>query len=289
MTVRFAIVGAGKVGSALAKLLSQAGYELIGVASRTLSSAGAAREMAGTGLATTAAAEVTRGAELTFLTVPDDAIEALCRRLAVEGAFAEGAVVAHCSGALASGVLSPARSCGAWIGSLHPMQSFATAEQAVRLLPGSSCCVEGDAEALPILRQAGRDLGTSVFTIEAESKPLYHAAACVASNYLVALQNAALKLSRAAGVGREDAVRALTPLVRGTVDNLESVGLPDCLTGPVARGDVETVRRHLKAIEERLPQLLDLYKVLGRETVEVALDKGSLQEEAAAQIRRLLA
>lgn len=288
MSVRFAIIGAGKVGTALAKLLADAGYEFVGAASRSLESAQAACAFAGAGTATSNASELTHGADLVFITTPDDTIESVCDELAQAGAFTSGSVVAHCSGALPSTVLEGARKSGAHIGSMHPMQSFATVEQAVRILPGSCCCIEGEPEAIAVLEGAARALAAHVLTIATEDKALYHAAGCVASNYLVALQNAALKLNEAAGISREDALKIMIPLLRGTVDNFEKVGIPGCLTGPIARGDVETVRRHLAAIEAKVPDLLPLYKVLGRETVEVALAKGTLTDDRAEQLLAIL-
>ncbi len=286
--MRFAIMGAGKVGTALARLLSEAGYEFVGAASGTLESAENACRFAGGGRASTSPAEVTRSAELILITVPDSAIRAVCEGLAAQNAIGEGAVVAHCSGALPSTTLESARSAGAHVGSLHPMQSFATAEQAVRILPGSTCCVEGDEEAVPVLEGVARSLGCEAIAIATEAKPLYHAAGCAASNYLVAVQEIALKLAAAAGIGRADAMQMLLPLVKGTVENFESLGSPACLTGPIARGDVETVRRHLQAIEDEAPNLLKPYKVLGLQTVQVGLAKGSLSPQRAAELKRLL-
>jgi predicted short-subunit dehydrogenase-like oxidoreductase (DUF2520 family) len=288
MAASFCIVGAGKVGTALARLLTEAGYEFVGAASRSIESARRACSFARCGEATTRAAELTPRSELVLLTVPDDAIRAVCDALTDEDAFRPGSVVAHCSGALPSTILEGARECGAHVGSLHPMQSFATPEGAVRTLPGSCCCVEGDTEAAAVLEAAARAIGAEVLTIATDRKALYHAAGCVASGYMVALQNAALKLNAAAGIGRQDALKIMLPLLRGTLENIERVGIPACLTGPIARGDVETVRRHVEAIGAGAPELLPLYRVMGREAVEVALAKGTLTDERAERLRALL-
>ncbi len=289
MSLRFAVVGPGKVGSALAKLLAGAGYAFLGCAGRSLESARRACELVGSGRATTDAAGLTRGAELVFITTPDDVIAQVCRELAGRGAFRTGATVAHCCGALPSTILEPARACGARLGSIHPLQSFATVEQAVELMPGSFCCVEGDPEAVEVLRAVAGALGARVVNIPTESKPLYHAAAVMASNFLVALENAAVKLGEAAGIGRREALESLLPLIRGTVSNMEKVGIPQCLTGPISRGDVETTRRHLEAIRRRAPALLSLYRVLALEAVEIGLAKGTLSLARATELRTLLA
>ena len=285
---KFVIIGAGTVGRALARLLAEEDYEFLGAAGRTIESARAACSFAGTGRATTDATELTRQADLVFITTPDDAIGAVCAHLGRARALRGDAVVAHCSGALPSTVLGDARSCGAHVGSLHPLQTFASPEQAAGLLPGSWCCIEGDDLAVEVLEGVALSLSMHVLRIRTESKPLYHAAAIVACNYLVALQNAALKLAAAAGIERADALHALLPLIAGTVNSIETLGIPAALTGPIERGDVETVRRHLEAIAGHAPGLLDLYRVLGREAVEVAVDKGSLTQAQAEAIRDLL-
>jgi len=288
MGKKFAIVGAGKVGSALARLLSAAGYDFVGAASRSLRSARRACKFAGAGRATADAATLAGEADLVFITTPDDAIASVCREVAAEDGFRAGAVVAHCSGALPSSVLGPARAGGAHVGSLHPLQTFATAEQAVELLPGSFCCVEGDAEAVAQLIAVAEALGARVLTIPTENKALYHAAAVTACNFLVALEDAALRMAEAAGVPRDEAMAALLPLIRGTVSNMEKVGIPACLTGPIERGDVESTRLHIEALKEHLPDLLPLYRALALETVRVALGKGALSAKQARQLRRVL-
>ena len=227
MSLSFAVVGAGKVGSAVARLLGQEDYRFLGAASRSIESARKACDFAGAGEAAAEAPFITHKADLVFLTTPDDAIADTCRRLAAEGGFREGQTVAHCSGALPSTILEPAREAGAHIGSMHPLQSFATAEQALKILPGSYCCIEGDPEAVEVLEGVADALGCPPMTIPTEGKTLYHAAAVVACNFLVALEDAAVEVDGAAGIGREEALQSLMPLIKGTVNNLEAVGLAE--------------------------------------------------------------
>ncbi len=286
MSMPFAIVGPGRVGTALAMLLAGAGYDFAGAAGRSLGSAQTACKLIGAGVATTNAADVAAAAELVLITTPDDAIGTVCAELAPH--LPQGAVVAHCSGALPSSFLSPARAAGSHVGSLHPLQTLPTVEQAVELLPGSYCCIEGDPEAVDVLEGVARAIGARPLVIATESKALYHAAAVMACNYLVTLQDAAVQLGTAAGLDGEEFLRALMPLVRGTVHNLEQVGLPNALTGPIERGDVETVRRHLDAIDRDAPEALPLYKLLGRNTVDLAARKGTIDGKTAKRLLELL-
>jgi predicted short-subunit dehydrogenase-like oxidoreductase (DUF2520 family) len=202
--------------------------------------------------------------------------------------FEENAVAIHCSGALSSEILSSARECGAMVASLHPLQSFASADQAVSLVPGSFCTIEGDRDALLIVRQIVEDLGGTVLEIAAEKKTLYHAGAVAASNYLVTLIHLALKLNEAAGLPGDTSFNALLPLIRGTLANIRAKGIPCALTGPVARGDVATVSGHVKAIEKDAPELLPLYSCLGLCTVDLAKAKGTLNRVAAEKLVALL-
>jgi len=288
VAMQVAIIGAGKVGTALGRLLAGAGYALVGAADLSIEAARHACAFAGAGRATQDACDLTPQADLVLITTPDDAIQAACEGVAESGGFRSGGVVAHCSGALPSHILASARRAGAHVGSMHPLQSFATAEEAVRLLPGCFCAVEGDPEAARVLDAVARDLGCRPFTIAPEAKLLYHAAAVVACNYLVALQAVAVRLAGAAGVPEQDALPALLPLIKGTVSNIERVGIPDALTGPIARGDVETVRRHCDEIARRAPDVLALYKLLGREALRLAVARGDVDPAAVQELERSL-
>lgn len=282
--LRIAIVGAGRVGAALGCLLSRAGHRIVGVSCRSIQKARKAKAAAGAEIASCEPAEITKSADVVFITTPDDVIGPLAESLADLNAFQAGASVIHCSGALSSEILAPARRCLAGVGSLHPLQSFATVSQAVRNLPGSFCCIEGDPQTVPILKRLVRDLNGRELEIPPASKVLYHAAACVACNYFVALVQLALSIDKAAGIERETALASLLPLMRGTLDNIENAGIPQCLTGPISRGDAHTVRRHLEALSEALPQAAHLYCELGRLTADIAQEKGTLSKEKAEQL-----
>lgn len=285
---RVAIVGCGTVGTAMGKLLRDAGYRISGVATSNIETARRAAEATGSERFSDSSWEVTRGADVVFITTPDDLIESTCMKISEQRGFEKNTVVIHCSGALSSDILSSARGCEAVVASLHPLQSFASVDQAVRLVPGSFCTIEGDTDALPIVRQIVKDLGGIVLEIEAEKKRLYHAAAVTASNYLVTIVHLALELNKAAGLPGDTSFDALYPLIRGTLSNISTKGIPDALTGPIARGDVETVSAHLEAIEKDAPALLLLYKCLGLYTVDLARAKGTLSKDVADRLVALL-
>jgi len=283
-----AIIGCGTVGTALGKLLGKAGYHIAGVSTASLSTAAKAAQIVSAKRYSDSPWEISRGVGVVFVTTPDDAIESTCKAIALRKGFDRKTVVIHCSGAHPSTILVSAKECEASVASVHPLQSFASAKEAERLVPGSYFTVEGDKAAVGIARQLVKDLGGIVLEITPAAKALYHAAAVAASNYLVVVMNLALELNRAAGISPDISFKALLPLIRGTLENIGAKGIPQALTGPIARGDVNTVADHIKAMEENIPQFLDIYKTLGRHAVDLAIEKGTLSEMAAKKLIRLL-
>lgn len=285
-----AIVGAGKVGTALGALAVRAGYRVAAVAGRNRERAEEAARRIAADVPVLPAREAAGRAGLVLLTVPDDAIEASCRELAAARAFTRGSVVAHCSGALSSECLAPARrELGCRVASFHPLQSFPTVEAALQSLPGSYCFGEGDEIALAALEALAAAIGARWVRIETGHKALYHAAAVVACNYLTSLLDAALRVAESARIERGTAWRALEPLIRATLENVSKLGTEAALTGPIARGDLGTVATHLAALSEHAPELSDLYRALGSWTVGLALRKGSIDEKGARTLLEALA
>ena len=288
MKPQIAIVGCGRVGTALAVWLHRAGYPVCGLASRRLQSAEAVADLIGPRPCSQTPQAVTAEADVVFITTPDGVIETVCRQIAGAGGFRAGSVVLHCSGALPSTVLAPARQSGAWIGSLHPLQSFAAPALDRNPFAGIIVSVEGDGPALQTAEVLAADLNAHPQQILTEAKSLYHAAAVVASNYLITLLDLAFTLLQRAGVAPQDAHGVLRPLIDGTLANVARIGPPAALTGPVARGDAETVAHHLEAIAAKNPESLALYRALGIATVDVAEKGGHLDDARAAALRRLM-
>ncbi|HAP94120.1 MAG TPA: DUF2520 domain-containing protein [Desulfotomaculum sp.] len=282
------IVGAGKVGGALTILLHKKGYPIAGVASRSISSARRVAEEVNCP-ATGRPEEVTGLGELVFITTPDREIARVAEAIASRQGFRSGQIVAHTSGAHAASELRGVQGTGAMVVSIHPLQSFVDLQGAIENLPGSYFALEGDETAMAVARQIVADLDGKAFTIRAEDKPLYHAAACVASNYLVSLMHYATGLYRCFGLSREEAFEALFPLVQGTINNVRRIGPVQALTGPVSRGDGTTILDHLPALERVGKEEINLYRALGLYTVSVALEKGSIDQEQALQLKKVFA
>jgi len=283
-----AIIGPGRVGSALGILAAKAGWPVVAVGARRLDRARAAAEQIGPGVRACAPAEAVASAGLVLLTVTDGAIQDA-------GTLARGTVVVHCCGALSSEVLAAARDrSGCHIASAHPLQTFPTAAAAVERLPGTFFFCEGDQPAMEVIERFIVAIAGRVERISAvgpASKMLYHASAVMACNYLVTLIDAALELMGCVGIDRRTALAALGPLVRATVDNVIALGPEQALTGPVSRADGETVGGHLDALAGRcdLHGVSELYRVAGRQTVALALRKGTIDPPAAEALMKLLA
>ena len=282
--VKTGFIGAGTTGTALAVRLSQKGCPVVAVSSRTLSSAQKLAGLVSNCQVCHTAQEVADAAELVLITTPDDVIARVCR----EVQWHEGQSVVHCSGAHSVDILEPAKKLGAAVGSFHPLQTFADVDQAVENLPGSSFALEAEEPLLSTLKELTLLLNGNWVELKPGDKVLYHAAAVFACNYLVTLVKLALDLWLDFGVSSKEATRALLPLLAGTINNIDNIGLPDCLTGPVARGDSGTVERHLGALETRSPSLLTTYRELGLQTIPIALAKGQVNGQKAEEMKALL-
>jgi predicted short-subunit dehydrogenase-like oxidoreductase (DUF2520 family) len=278
-----AVIGPGAVGRTLGRLLREGGYPVVAVAGRgRASSRAGARWIGAPGVADPA--DACRRARWILLTVPDDALAEVARNLAAAGAFRPGQCVFHTSGLHTASVLDPARRSGAAVASVHPLHSFARPAASVNAFRGTRCAVEGDPDAVAAARRLVRAIGGRAVPIDPRRKELYHAGAVLACNDLVALVGAGIRLFRAAGIDRRDAQAALMGLVEGTVRNLRRVGYPQALTGPAARGDLGTLRAHLRALARDAGDLLPAYRALGAWAVRTAVEKGSIRKGLAGRI-----
>jgi len=277
-------IGAGTTGTALSVRLAQHGYPVVGVSSRSLTSAEKlAARIAGCKVYSDAQ-QLADAIELVFITTPDDTIS----KVAAEVRWHKGQSIIHCSGAHSIDILEPAKTHGANTGCFHPLQTFASVDQAIDNIPGSMFAIEAAEPLASLLKTMAKDLEGDWVILKAGDKVLYHAAAVMACNYLVTLVKLATDLWQTFDVPTAQATKALMPLLRGTLSNIENVGLPNCLTGPIARGDLGTIQRHLESLSKQVPSLLGIYKELGRQTVPIALAKGKIDSRRAEELNALL-
>ncbi|MBA5636651.1 DUF2520 domain-containing protein [Duganella sp. LX20W] len=266
------LIGAGHVGRVFGRLLARAScFTIEDVLTRSPASAQAALDFIGAGRAPGGWDQL-RPANVYMLAVSDDQIVPACAALAQAVPLA-GAVVFHCSGALASDQLQAARAAGALVASVHPIRSFADPQAVASGFAGTYCGVEGDAAALAILNPALEAIGARPVAIDASAKTVYHAAAVFASNYLVTVLDAALRAYQAAGVPEAVARELAKPLATESLANVFRLGAPAALSGPVARGDYATVARQQQAVTAWDAATGALYEALVAPTTDVARRK----------------
>lgn len=270
------IIGAGRVGTALAVALKNSGYKIHTVVSRRFDSAKKLAKRVDCKNYTEDPVMACKNGEILFITTPDDVIEKVCKK--ISSYLKPNALVIHTSGALSSGILKSAKKRGASVLSMHPCQSFGDTESAFKTIPGSYFCLEGDKEAIEVGKRIVLDIGCHPFVISSDEKPLYHIACCILSNYLFTTANAGIKILESLNIKHEEALKISIPLIKGTVHNIEKIGIPDGLTGPIERGDIETIRRHIQVLKKTMPEFLSLYKKLGIETLKIAKSKGSVSD-----------
>jgi predicted short-subunit dehydrogenase-like oxidoreductase (DUF2520 family) len=281
-----AVVGAGRVGTAVAVWLERAGHRIVGVSGRaeTLDRAGVHLANAPVLAAEKAAA----AAELVVIGTPDDVVEATAVALAAAAAVRSGTWVTHLSGSLGLEALEAARERGARVLAIHPLQTFPDVDAAIERLPGSWIAVTADDEEGFLLgERLAEDLGGIPFRLEDERRPLYHAAAVFASNYLVTTSAVAETLFAAAGLS--DAALAMRPLQRASLDHVERLGPGRALTGPAARGDAGTIHRNLEALDRHAPDLVPPYVAMARVTLDLADRSGRLPSGSRAAVEDVLA
>lgn len=308
---RLSIIGAGRLGTALGLTLKDAGYRIEVVVANHSASARRMARLAGTGTLWLTSRQLERlssseyksfdRSHLILIATPDDAIAMVARRLAElfksqrsrpqpgNKPFPDRRIAIHVSGALSSEALRPLRSAGFAIASLHPLVSISDAFSGAKAFRHVFFCIEGDRPAARVARSIVRDLGGQSFTIAPKSKPLYHAAAVLASGHMLALFDMALEMLRHCGLSPSRARQALLPLVKSTLANLSANEPARALTGSFARGDIETIKKHLAAMKsQNLREALAAYILLGRRSLSLAQVHPD-QRAALDEIARILA
>jgi predicted short-subunit dehydrogenase-like oxidoreductase (DUF2520 family) len=284
--VEISIVGAGTVGTALAVLLAGAGAGIPAVSGRKATRKRVARYLPD--VPVLAPGPAAAAGELVLIATPDDRIAEICREISEAGGFRRGQTVAHVSGATGLDALRPAVDAGAAPLSLHPLQTFPSVDAALARLPGATIAVTARDDAAATLgERVARDVGGEPFRLPEEAKPLYHAAAVFASNFVVAIAAVAEELFTEAGL--HEPVERFLPLSRASLEHAAELGPAAAMTGPAIRGDAGTVERNLTALEAAAPDHIESYVTLTRIALDVGERSGRLAPDARARVEDVLA
>lgn len=282
--LRIGFIGAGRLGQALAWSLNQAGLQVCAVSSMIDSHAQALADPIA-GCECMSAQAVADACDLVFVTTPDSVIGETCDSLN----WHAGQAVVHCSGVTEVGVLDHALEQGACTGGFHPMQTFGDPQAAVRSLPGCTITVEAaDPQLMELLLQLVVRLGCAANRLPAGMRGRYHAAAGYTSQFINALFDQAIQLWQTWGATEEEALRALWPLAQGTLSSIQSAGVARGMPGPVSRGDLTSIDKHLRAISPLGPLTLEFYQTLCAATIPLAQAAGGIDEARAQEFIGLL-
>ncbi|HSL08029.1 MAG TPA: DUF2520 domain-containing protein [Pseudonocardiaceae bacterium] len=279
------VVSAGRVGSVLGAALAGAGHVVVGVSAVSRPSLRRAADLLPEA-PVLPPDDVVRRSDLVLLTVPDDVLPGLVRGLAATGAFRAGQIVVHTCGARGVEVLEPAAAAGVLPLALHPAMTFTgRAEDVARLAAACVGVTVADETGWSVAEALVLEMGAEPVCVPSKARPLYHAALAHGANHLATLVRDAVDALEQAGV--VPAERLLGPLLEAALDNTLRHG-DRALTGPVVRGDLDTVRLHLRVLAESAPELLDSYRAQAARTADRAETAGLLAPAAASEIRETL-
>jgi predicted short-subunit dehydrogenase-like oxidoreductase (DUF2520 family) len=280
-----AVLGAGRVGTALAVLWSRAGHRIVAVAGGRETRERAATHLPGVPVLDPT--EAAQEAEVVVIATPDATIAEVCERIAMAGSIRSRSSVAHVSGATGLDALDAAAYIGATTFSIHPLQTIPSVEAGVDRIPGAGFAVTATTEHGEALgTRLAEDAGGRPFGLADDMKALYHSAGVFASNYLVAITAIAQQIEAEAGV--EDVGEHLATLQVATLENIRLVGAAEALTGPAVRGDAVTVERNLEALAERVPEAVPSYVALAELTAGIAARSGRLPAEGRQAVQEIL-
>jgi len=279
------IVGAGAVGTVLGVALSRAGWHVGAIASRDAGRRERFRSLVPGARGFAEATALLDEVELVILAVPDDVLPSLAEQLRLYS----GQAMIHTSGALGADVLEPAMAAGTQVGAFHPLVAFADLELAVAALHGATVAIEGDDQLAALLASMAEAVGASAVRLAPGTKAAYHAAAVLAAGGFIALLDAIAELGAVAGLDEAGSLAIYGRLAEQTLANARALGIARALTGPMTRGDVGTLERHLATLRAHAPAVLPLYAAAAEREIALAESRGVLAPEAAAAMRRSLA
>jgi predicted short-subunit dehydrogenase-like oxidoreductase (DUF2520 family) len=282
--MKIGIVGAGKVGTSLAYVLKNNGFDIAGVSDNVTPSLNTARGYLGNDVSYTKDnMDVVDASDIIAITTQDRVIQDIAREIDARAERLDGKLFFHTSGADPSSILSPLDKKGAFLGSLHPLQTFPDIESAIEVLPDTCIFIEGDKKAIPLLKRLGENIGAQVYVITGKDKVLYHLSAVFVCNLLCALFYAGKGIMDKINIDFEP----FLPIIRATLKNIEHKGPLASLTGPIVRGDVKTVKAHLESIED-MELHRKVYKALSEVALQMAGERKAISEDAMQAMKEIL-
>ena len=282
--LRVGFIGAGRLGSALAWSFGQRGLRVSAVTSKMAADAQKLAAPLSSCAVVERTQQVVDACDIVFVTTPDDAIASTT----ATAKWHAGVSAVHCSGVTEVSALDAAANDGAMTGGFHPMQTFGDPAAAVRSLPGCTITIEAPEPLNDTLVAIAQRLECRVNRLPPGMRGRYHAAAGYTSQFINALFGEASRIWQSWGATEEDAVRALLPLARGTLMSIESAGVANGMPGPVSRGDVGSIEKHVAALAPLVPEVLEFYRVVCDRTIPLGLRSGAIDEATAARLRAIL-
>ncbi len=270
--MKIGFIGAGKVGTAMGIFFKQNSLTLSGYLSRSETSSHCAAKATDSPVFFDIPSLI-NASEVIFITTGDDQISTVINQLVQTSCLTRDHTLVHTSGALSTDLFDPLLSSGCGLCSLHPIMSFADSLTASHNLKQTVFTLEGNEKGLADIQKILMITGNPYSVINKSDKVLYHAAACILSNYLVTLIDSGFELLKTTGIAEDEIMKAFMPLITATLGNVEKSGTVNALTGPLVRGDENTIGKHIEAIKTQTPKFLNLYQTMGLATIDMIKDK----------------
>ena len=272
MRKSISFIGAGKVATTLGVYFKSKGFEIAGYYSRNYESSLSASAQTDSH-AYKDLKSLLDAAEMVWITTPDDQISAVVSQItSISVADKKEKIVMHASGVHSLSILNPLVKSGYNIATAHPLMAFNSIESSIQKIDSAWFAIEEMPDNDFSLEAFFKQCGNKTFKIDSDKKTLYHAAACVLSNYMVTLLDASYRIFEQSGMRKDDIQEATIPLLESVMENLKGKSCADALTGPIKRGDNKTIEMHLKSLNAEMPEMVELYKLLGRHTMQMIDD-----------------
>lgn len=287
MRKRVVFIGAGKVAWYLSHALHKYGYIISGISSRKKSSAKKLASRFGAEF-TSQPEDIVKNADIIFITTPDSEIKNVAKNLCMKHVFKKKQLIIHTSGLLGAKILDCVKKYDALPLSMHPTFSFSSRSFNEDKLTGVWFVLEGGAEPIQLGKRIVRDLGGKFLVIESDKKQLYHLALVFASNFFVGIEDMATDLLKKCGIKKKDAVKLIKPLVEVTAKNICATGTLRALTGPVERGDIDTIKKHLELLSEHAQPYKKAYLELSKHILKMVEEKGEIEKKKIRVMKKIL-